>query len=456
MLSRHVEKLSGIVPERISGCVDRVVGLTAECVGLPVPVGSLCELRARETGSSVFGEVVGFSRTRSYLMPYTDIRGLAPGDTVRCISRSQTVPVGRELLGRVIDGRAKPIDGKGKLLSTEHWPLYETAPRPMERERVTEPVATGIRAIDALFTCGKGQRMGLFSGSGVGKSTLMGMIARNTSADVNVIGLVGERGRELRDFIEKDLGEEGLRRSVVVVATSDESPLIRVRAAFVATAIAEYFRNLGNDVMLLMDSVTRLAVAQRQIGLSIGEPPATKGYTPSVYMLLPQLLERTGQSNTGSITAFYTVLVEADDINEPVADTVRSILDGHVWLSRETAARGHYPAIDPLNSISRLMVDVTDAEHVRAATKMRSILATYMQAEDLINIGAYVKGSNPRIDEAVGLIDDVWAFLRQGISEEAPFDVTQSRLLEMLAGLEQPELLNTQTQIIGERAREAV
>ncbi len=446
MLSRHVEKLKEIVPEVISGQVDRVIGLTAECVGLPVPVGSLCELRARETRKSILGEVVGFSSKRSFLMPYTDVRGLAPGDPVRCVSRSQTVPVGRGLLGRVIDGRAQPIDGRGKLLSTERWPLYGNAPRPMERQRVKESLATGVRAIDALFTCGKGQRMGLFSGSGVGKSTLLGMIARNTSADVNVIGLVGERGRELRDFIEKDLGEEGLRRSVVVVATSDESPLIRVRAAFVTTAIAEYFRSLGKDVMLMMDSVTRLAVAQRQIGLSIGEPPATKGYTPSVYLLLPQLLERTGQSDVGTITAFYTVLVEADDINEPIADTVRSILDGHVWLSRATAARGHYPAIDPLHSISRLMVDVTDAEHVRAATKLRSIVAAYTQAEDLINIGAYVKGTNPRIDEAVNLIDDVWDFLQQGIKEKAPFEETRSRLMEMLSKREQEYVEETQVQ----------
>jgi len=431
LLSKHIDKLKWIVPERVSGQVDRVVGLTAECVGLPVPVGSLCELHPGQNGKSMLGEVVGFGNRRSYLMPYTDVRGLAPGDSVCCVSRSQTVPVGGELLGRIIDGRAQPIDGKGKLLSTERWPLYETAPRPMSRQRVTEPLATGVRAIDALCTCGKGQRMGLFSGSGVGKSTLMGMIARATSADVNVIALVGERGRELRDFIEKDLGEDGLRKSVVVVATSDESPLIRVRAAFVATAVAEYFRSLGNNVMLLMDSVTRLAVAQRQIGLSVGEPPATKGYTPSVYLLLPRLLERTGQSDAGTITAFYTVLVEADDINEPIADAVRGILDGHVWLSRETAARGHYPAIDPLHSISRLMVDVSSPEHVYAATKMRSIIATYTQAEDLINIGAYVKGSSPRIDEAVGVIDEVWSFLRQGISEEAPFDETISKLLEM-------------------------
>jgi len=377
---------------------------------------------------------------------------LALGDKVCCLSRAQTVPVGEELLGRVIDGQSRPIDGKGRLLAMEKWPLYEAAPRPMSRQRITESIATGIRSIDALFTCGKGQRLGLFSGSGVGKSTLLGMIARNTTAEVNVIALVGERGREVRDFIEKDLGEEGLRRSVVVVATSDESPLIRVRAAFVATAIAEYFRNLGRDVMLMMDSVTRLAVAQRQIGLSIGEPPATKGYTPSVYLLLPQLLERSGQSARGTITAFYTVLVEADDINEPVADTVRSILDGHVWLSRDLAARGQYPSVDPLQSISRLMIDVVAPEHLYAAHRVRSIVAAYTQAEDLINIGAYVKGSNPRIDEAVEMIERIWDYLRQDISEKASYEETVSRLLELVPGPHGDE--GTEEGAAGERGAE--
>jgi FliI/YscN family ATPase len=311
-------------------------------------------------------------------------------------------------------------------------PLYARPPQPVTRPRINKAMGTGIRAIDALVTPGRGQRLGLFSGSGVGKSLLMGMMAKFTDAEVCVIALVGERGREVRDFIERDLGPEGLRKSVVVVATSDEPPLMRVRAPFTASSIAEYFRDQGADVMLMMDSITRMANAQREIGLSAGEPPTTKGYPPSVFAMMPRLLERAGRGHRGSITGIYTVLVEADDINEPIADTARSILDGHVWLSRDMANRGHYPAVDPLTSISRLMIDVVSAEHMRAATRMRSILATYRGAEDLINIGAYAKGSNPEIDNAIGMIEKINAFLRQDFSQYCPYEETVEKLVELV------------------------
>jgi flagellum-specific ATP synthase len=344
------------------------------------------------------------------------------------LGRKMEVAVGPELLSRLIGGDGLPIDGKEDLKTKIVYPVDRNPPNAYQRKRIKEPIATGVRAIDGSLTVGKGQRIGIFSGSGVGKSTLLGMVARNTSADVNVIALIGERGREVRDFIERDLGEEGLKRSVVVVVTSDEPPLLRIRGAFVATAIAEYFRDQGLDVMFMMDSVTRFAMAQREVGLAIGEPPATKGYPPSVFSVLPRLLERTGTSDKGSITAFYTVLVEGDDVNEPISDAVRGILDGHIVLSRSLAMKNHYPAIDILASISRLMVEVADDTHQKAAGKLREVLATYREAEDLINIGAYVKGSNPRIDYALTKIERVEQFNKQGIFEKADFESTSAKL----------------------------
>ncbi|MBD3276599.1 MAG: FliI/YscN family ATPase, partial [Candidatus Marinimicrobia bacterium] len=335
-------------------------------------------------------------------------------------------------LGRVLDGLGRPIDGKGPIHGKKMQPIHNTPPDPLDRRRITQPLFTGIRAIDTLLTCGKGQRVGIFAGSGVGKSVLLGMVARKTSADVNVIALIGERGREVRDFIEKDLGEEGLKRSIVVAVTSDQAPLIRIKGGLIATAIAEYFRGKGNDVMLMMDSVTRIAMAQREIGLAVGELPAAKGYTPSVFGMLPKLLERAGSDEAGSITGMYTVLVEGDDMNEPVADMVRSILDGHVVLSRKLAALNQYPAIDVLQSISRVMIDVVDEEHHELANKMIEVLASYEEAEDLINIGAYVKGSNPRIDRAISLIDQIRDFLKQGIKEEVSFENSIQRMREIV------------------------
>ncbi len=419
-------------PARRVGRVRQVIGLVVECEGLSVPVGAVCEIVA--SSGAVSGEVVGFREDVLLIMPLGELEGVRHGDPVVCRSTAQRVAVGRGLLGRVVDARGHTVDGGAPVHAEAKIPLYARAPGPMERDPIHEPLSTGVRSVDALLTCGKGQRVGLFSGSGVGKSTLLGMMARYTSADVTVVGLVGERGREVRAFIEKDLGPEGLRRSVVVVETSDRPALLRVKAAFAATAVAEYFRDLGNDVLLLMDSVTRTCNAQREIGLSAGEPPATKGYPPSVFALLPRLMERAGRSARGSITALYTVLVEADDMNEPVADTARSILDGHIWLSRSLAIRGHYPAVDPLTSVSRLMNDVVSAEHLAAATRVRAALATHRDAEDLINVGAYVKGSNPEIDLAVRMMPAIQRFLKQDVSDGVGFEQVRNDLAELGKG----------------------
>jgi flagellum-specific ATP synthase len=364
-------------------------------------------------------------------MPLGATTGISPGAQVTAAGRPLMARVGPDVLGRVLGGLGEPIDGKGPLLGEQESPLDADPPDPVKRPRVTEILRVRIRAVDGLLTIGRGQRIGIFAGSGVGKSTLMGMIARNAEAEVNVIALVGERGREVRDFIEESLGEEGLKKSVVVVATSDQPPLIRLKAAFVATAIAEYFRNLGKMVILMMDSVTRFAMAQREIGLAAGEPPTTKGYTPSVFALLPRLMERSGTSEVGSITAFYTILVEGDDFNEPIADHSRSILDGHIILSRDLAARNHYPSIDIPHSVSRLMTNLVSDEQKAAAAKLREVLARYTEAEDLINIGAYVKGSNPKIDYALSKIDQVNDFLRQGTFEKVDFEETVNRLLSI-------------------------
>ncbi|RJP81653.1 MAG: flagellar protein export ATPase FliI [Candidatus Zixiibacteriota bacterium] len=414
------------------GRVDEIIGLVVSSVGPPVAVGEICRIQS-PAGRVIPAEVVGFRGNRVLLMPLGELEGIAPGFLVTAQREPFRVPVGPSLLGRVLDGLGNPIDGAGPLAAEGSRPASGSPPPALQRRRITEPLVTGIRAVDALLTCGKGQRMGIFAGSGVGKSVLLGMIARNTSAQVNVIALVGERGREVREFIETDLGPEGLRRSVVVAVTSDQPALIRLKGALVATAIAEYFRDLGLDVLLMMDSVTRLALAQREIGLAIGEPPTTRGYTPSVFALLPRLLERSGPAAGGSITGMYTVLVEGDDMNEPVADAVRSILDGHIVLSRKLAARNHYPAVEVLESVSRLMHQVVEPKHRQAAAALLEHLAVYREAEDLINIGAYVKGSNPRIDLALKKIDAIMTFLRQEMKDKGTFPDTRQRLLELAA-----------------------
>jgi len=428
---KYRKVVEGIDPVKLNGKVRQVVGLVIESEGPAVGVGELCYIYSRKRKEPVKAEVVGFKENRVLLMPLGEMVQVEPESEVVATGHCLEVKVSNELLGRVLDGLGNPLDNKGPIISDKVYPIINSPPHPLLRNRIKEPLEVGIRAIDGLLTLGKGQRIGIFSGSGIGKSILLGMIARYTSADVNVIALIGERGREVRDFIEKDLGEEGLKKSVVVVSTSDQPALIRIKGAQVATAIAEYFRDQGLDVMLMMDSVTRFAMAQREVGLAIGEPPATKGYTPSVFALLPRLLERSGASHKGTITGIYTVLVEADDMNEPVADTVRSILDGHIVLSRELASSGHYPPIDVLASVSRLMVDIVSKEHFESANRLRDILVTYRDARDLVNIGAYVRGSNPKIDYALDMLDSVNSFLRQKIDERADFSSTIERLINM-------------------------
>ena len=423
-----------INPIQIWGKVSKIVGLVVEGHCPHASVGSLCELTPLDDSDPVLAEIVGFKDSCALLMPLGDIRGLGPGSRIRVVSSSATIRVGNNLLGRVIDAMENPLDDSPAPLLNEIKQIYSHPPGPMERKNITEPLDLGVRAINGLITCGSGQRMGIMAGSGVGKSVLLGMMARYAKADVNVIALIGERGREVREFIERDLGKEGLARSVIVVVTSDQSPLLRMRGAFVATSIAEYFCSKGKNVLLMMDSVTRFAMAMREIGLAIGEPPTTKGYTPSVFATLPKLLERAGRFNgQGSITGLYTVLVDGDDMTEPVADSVRSILDGHIVLSREIAARNHYPAIDILNSASRIMREVTSARHIELAGKTRNLLATYAEAEDLINIGAYAKGSNPRIDLAIDKIDGINAFLQQGFDETTPLKETVEQLGQLLS-----------------------
>ncbi len=416
------QRVDATDPISVYGKVVDVVGLTIEATGPSMRIGDLCYVEAPETGERTPVEVAGFRGDRILLMPLGDMQGIAPRSLVIPTHQPHRVHVGEALLGRVIDSMGQPLDGRPAPRGLAPMPLSAAPPRPLERRRIQEPVATGIRAVDAFATCGKGQRMGIMSGSGLGKSKIIGMIARNTNADVNVIGLIGERGREVREFVESDLGEEGLARSIVVVATSDEPALARIKGAYMATAIAEWFREQGADVMLMMDSITRFAMAQREVGLAIGEPPTTKGYPPSVYSLLPKLLERAGTSAQGSITGMYAVLVEADDIHDPIGDAVRSILDGHMVLSRDLATRNHYPAIDVLDSISRCMIDVVPDEHQRLAGELRGILSTYRDAEDLVNIGAYVAGSNPEIDRALKLVPTIRTFLQQGLYEKSPFE----------------------------------
>jgi len=417
-LEKYHQALAEINPVRVNGKISEIIGLVVEGTGPSVSIGEICGIYSSpDDDKPVNAEVVGFRKGKVLLMPLENMQGLGPGCRIVAIRKRSSIRVGKELLGRIIDGLGNPIDNRGPLQCHDERPIYADPLNPLDRSRIREPIDLGVRAINGLLTCGKGQRVGIFAGSGVGKSVLLGMFARNTRADINVIGLIGERGREVRDFLEKNLGPEGLAKSVIVVSGSDTHPLIRMRAAYVATTIAEYFRDQGGkDVLLMVDSLTRFAMAQREIGLSVGEPPTTKGYTPSVFSMLPKLLERAGSiEKGGSITGLYTILVEGDDFNEPISDAARSILDGHVILSRELASKNHYPAIDILNSKSRLMVDVIDKEHRQNAGEILNLMAVYRKAEDMINIGAYVKGSNQEIDRSIAMIDRINAFLCQDI-----------------------------------------
>ena len=416
----------------IAGKVTQVIGLTIIVQGIKSFVGEVCQIVLDEKEQqSVMAEVVGFKAQQVLLMPLGDLKGVGAGCKVIPTGKALTIPVGESLLGRVLDGLGNPMDGEPSPLK-EYYSVERTPPNPLKRKRINEAMPTGVKAIDSLLTCGEGQRVGIFAGSGVGKSTLLGMISRYCEADVNVIALVGERGREVRDFIEKDLGEDGLKKSVIVCATSDQPALIRIKGAYVATTIAEYFRDKGKKVMLMMDSVTRFAMAKREVGLAIGEPPATKGYTPSVFAELPKLLERSGTSENGSITAFYTVLVDGDDMNEPISDAIRGILDGHIVLSRKLAGQNHFPAIDVQQSISRLAKEIITEEQYELAGEIRNNLAVYGRSEDLINIGAYAKGSNPQIDRAIALNNPINEFLKQDVTERAEISTILESMRELL------------------------
>lgn len=423
---KYQHNLSSVSTYSIKGKVTELTGLVIKAVVPGVRVGELCFIEPYHNRPPIKAEVVGFRDQEVLLMPLGDLEGIGLGNDVVPTGGYLSVRVGDELLGRVLDGLGDPLDeeARGPLACAEEYPVMTNPPAALKRRRVTKPISVGVRAIDGLLTCGEGQRIGFFAAAGVGKSTLIGMIARNTEAEINVICLVGERGREVRDFIERDLGEEGLKRSVVVVSTSDQPALVRMKAAYVATAIAEYYRDKGKKVLLMMDSITRFARALREIGLAIGEPPARQGYTPSVFSTLPRLLERSGNSDKGSITAFYTILVAGDDMNEPVADESRSILDGHIILSRAMAARNHYPAIDVSESISRVMDEIIDDDHKAAARKVREIIANYEKERDLILIGAYEEGSDPKVDYAIEKIEEVNNFLKQGITESVTFEDT--------------------------------
>ncbi len=430
MHTEVLEKLNEAMTTSLQGSVAETVGMTTAVADFPAPVGALVRIDL-DSGQQVEGEVIGFRNGLTLVYLLTATTGVRRGQRVRLTRTSRSLRVGMGLLGRVIDSRGQCIDGRPRPLLTNRVRLDRLPPPATERPRIRAPLATGVHAIDALLTCGRGQRLGIFSGSGVGKSVVLGMMSRYTNADVIVTGLIGERGREVNEFLERDLGAEGLARSVVVVATSNEPALTRMQAAFTATAVAEYFRDQGKQVLLLMDSVTRFAMAQREIGLAAGEPPTTRGYPPSMFALLPRLVERAGQSRQGSITAFYTVLVEGDDENEPVADTMRGLLDGHVWLSRKLAGRGHYPAIDLLSSISRLMKDITSEAHQQAAQTIRQLIAAHAEHEDLLSIGAYRRGSNKSVDAAVEMRDAIDGLLRQRIDTSLPFDKVVQQLVAL-------------------------
>ncbi len=425
----------------VTGRVTQVLGTIIEGRVPDSSIGRMCDIVTSPFDPPLKAEIVGFRQDKALMMPLGEMHGLKPGAHIRSVKSSPTVSVSDALLGRVIDGLGRPLDGQPKVRASTEYPLYAEPINPFDRQRITKPIDLGVRAINGLLTCGQGQRVGIMSGSGLGKSVLLGMMARYTSADVSVIGLVGERGRELRDFLERDLGEDGLKRSVVVAATSDTSPLERVRSAFLATTIAEYFRDQGKNVLLLMDSVTRFATAQRQVGLAIGEPPTTKGFTPSCFALLPKLLERAGPAgpDRGTITGLYAVLVEGDDLTEPISDAVMAILDGHIVLSREMAQRRQYPAIDVLESVSRLMLEVTDPEHQKLASWFASLLTAYRRAETLINIGAYVEGSNPGIDTAIKMIGRLYDYLRQPLDTRATLQESIDELRALFGDSKMPK-----------------
>jgi FliI/YscN family ATPase len=434
-LASYYDKLQRIETFRRTGVVTELVGLLVESNGPAAAVGDFCEIRT-QAGRNIRTQVIGFRDGKVLSMPLEETDGLHMGDPIVARTEDARMEAGPQLLGRVIDGFGKPLDGLGPIGAKETYHLYASAPGPLDREPIGDPLVTGIRAIDSLLTCGKGQRIGIFGGSGVGKSTLLGQMSRYSSADVSVIALIGERNREVRDFIEHELGPDGLKRSVLVVATSDQPAPLRIRAAFVALAVAEYFRDQGADALLVMDSVTRLAMAQREIGLAAGEPPSQKGYTPSVFNLLPKIFERAGRFRRGSITGFFTVLVEGDDFNEPICDAVRAILDGHIILSRDLGAAGHYPAIDILQSVSRLAPRLAAGDQREAAVKIREAMATHQRSEDLINLGAYASGANPKLDAAIRLRPQLLDFLKQDSAECTSFDETLARMRDLarLAG----------------------
>lgn len=429
-LRKYLHVINSLSTYRIKGRVTELTGLVVKAIVPGVHVGELCYIQTLQKNEPIKAEVVGFKGESVLLMPLGDLEGIGPGNDVLPTGSCLNVRVGDALLGRVLDGMGDPMDveTKGPLMCEEEYPVHASPPDPLTRKRITEPISVGVRVIDSMLTTGEGQRIGLFAAAGVGKSTLMGMLARGSDAEVNVICLVGERGREVRDFLEHDLGEEGLKRSVVVVATSDQPSLVRSKAAYVATAIAEYFRDQGKKVILMMDSVTRFARALREIGLAVGEPPARQGFTPSVFSTLPKLLERTGNSAKGSITAFYTVLVEGDDMTEPVADEVRSILDGHIVMSRDLANRNHYPAINVSESVSRVMTNIVDEDHIEASRKLKEVVANYEKEKDLILIGAYEMGTDPNVDYAIEKIEDVNQFLKQRTDEIFSFDESVEQL----------------------------
>lgn len=415
-----------------TGKLNRIIGLLIEADGPGVAIGSICSINS-QASRPVMAQVVGFRDNRTLLMPLGDVHGIEPGSVIEAIEEQPSFNVSSEMIGRVLDGNGAPIDGKGQISFGEKYSLMGNPLNPILRKRINQPLDVGIKSINGLLTCAKGQRVGIMAGTGVGKSVLLGMIARNTEAEINVIALIGERGREVKEFIEENLGPEGLKRSIIIAAAADQPPLVRLRGAFIATTIAEYFRDQGKDVLLMMDSITRFALAQREIGLSVGEPPTTKGYPPSAFSLLPKLLERAGTAEgDGTITGLYTVLTEGDDLNEPISDAVRAVLDGHIVLDRKLATHNHYPAIDILSSVSRLMIDVTSKEHYDLSMKLKDILATYSEAKDLINIGAYAKGSNPKWDVAIEKIDLINKYLKQGIMEKFSMAESQTALKEIV------------------------
>ncbi|MBP8762816.1 flagellum-specific ATP synthase [Acetoanaerobium noterae] len=430
-LKKYHDRLNEISLYQYKGKVSRVIGLTIESRGPAVRLGETCHIYPIKSKDPVLAEVVGFKEDTVLLMPLGEMEGIGPGSMVIATGNTLEVDVGEQLLGRILDGMGNPIDDFEPPSLNYSYPVNNQPPNPLSRTKITEPLPLGVKAIDGFLTCGRGQRIGIFAGSGVGKSTLLGMIARNTLADINVIALIGERGREVKEFIDNDLEEEGLKKSVVIVVTSDQPPLVRMKGALLATSIAEYFRDCGKNVVLMMDSLTRFSMAQREVGLAIGEPPVTKGYTPSVFAVLPKLLERAGNSSKGSITGLYTVLVDGDDMNEPIADAVRGILDGHIVLSRNLANKNHYPAIDILASVSRVMPNIVDKEHIGIVGQIKDLMATYRDSEDLINIGAYIKGTNKKVDMAIEKIEAINDFLKQGVHDRLTFD----EIVELLRGI---------------------